>query len=151
MQGDTPLPAPSSPPPVADAEEELRLSLVWVRGDRSEVLSRAKSDPELHGGEASMLRHLLRVEKGDDSFAAIPVFLLRNFAARDLYTRKGAALTPESLDGHRVGIYNWTASGAVWYRHLVRYFARIRTRSSGSWGGRTRPARSRTWRLFRLT
>ena len=95
--------------------------LTWVRGPRSEMLARAASDPHLHGGEGSMLGHLLRVAEGDDSLAAVPVFLLRNFTARDLYTRRGAELAPDRLDGHRVGIYNWAASGAVWYRHLVRY------------------------------
>jgi 4,5-dihydroxyphthalate decarboxylase len=124
------------------SEEELRLSitayeryapliagdvsmadpkLVWVRGPRSEMLSRTQTDPNLQGGERSMLGHLLRVAKGDDSLAAVPVFLLRNFTARDLYTRKGAELAPETLNGHRIGIYNWAASGGVWYRHFVRW------------------------------
>ncbi|MHB1191641.1 MAG: substrate-binding domain-containing protein [Longimicrobiales bacterium] len=95
--------------------------LAWVRGPRSEMLARAQTDPALHGGERSMLGHLLKVAEGDDSLAAVPVFLLRNFTARDLYTRKGAELEPANLNGHRIGIYNWAASGAVWYRHFVRW------------------------------
>jgi 4,5-dihydroxyphthalate decarboxylase len=95
--------------------------LVWVRGPRSEMLSRAQNDAGLHGGERSMLGHLLRVASGDGSLAAVPVFLLRNFTARDLYTRRGAELAPDKLNGHRIGIYNWAASGAVWYRHFVRW------------------------------
>ncbi|NJD18684.1 MAG: twin-arginine translocation signal domain-containing protein [Gemmatimonadetes bacterium] len=95
--------------------------LVWVRGPRSEMLDRAQTDPGLHGGERSMLGHLLKVAGGDDSLAAVPVFLLRNFTARDLYTRKGAELAPDELNGQRIGIYNWAASGAVWYRHFVRW------------------------------
>jgi 4,5-dihydroxyphthalate decarboxylase len=98
------------------------VDLTLVRGPRSEMLRRALADPEVSGGETSMLGHLLRVDQGDRSHVAVPVFLLRNFTARDLYTQKGSSLTPDKLNGSRIGIYNWTASGAVWYRHLVRYF-----------------------------
>lgn len=102
---------------VSHDELELRL----IRGPRGEMLSRAVSDPEVDGGESSMLRHLLRVDSGDQSLVAVPVFLLRNFTARDFYTLKGSSLTLEDLNGHRIGIYNWTASGATWYRHMLRY------------------------------
>lgn len=98
------------------------LALTCVRGDRSEMLRRATSDPAVDGGEASMAQHVLRLDRGDRSLVAIPVFLLRNFTARDLYTRKGSTITVSGLTGRRVGIYNWAASGAVWYRHLVRFF-----------------------------
>jgi 4,5-dihydroxyphthalate decarboxylase len=97
------------------------LELIWVRGPRSEMLRRAASDPDVDGGEGSMLGHLLRVDRGDRSLVAVPVFLLRNFTSRDLYTLKGSSLTPTSLNGRRIGIYNWAASGATWYRHLLRY------------------------------
>jgi 4,5-dihydroxyphthalate decarboxylase len=30
-------------------------------------------------------------------------------------------IVPARLSGRRIGIYNWAASGAVWYRHLLRY------------------------------
>ena len=52
---------------------------------------------------------------------AVPVFLLRNLTARDFYTLKGSSLTSKNLNGHRIGIYNWTSSGATWYRHMLRY------------------------------
>jgi 4,5-dihydroxyphthalate decarboxylase len=98
------------------------LDLTLVRGPRREMLRRALSDPDVSGGETSMLGHLLRADQGDRSHVAIPVFPLRNFTARDLYTLKDSSLTPSRLNGCRIGIYNWTASGAVWYRQLVRYF-----------------------------
>ncbi len=98
------------------------LALTWLRGDRSEMLRRALSDPAVDGGEGSMAQHLLRIDGGDRSMVAVPVFLLRNFTARDIYALKGSSLTPAGLNGRRIGIYNWAASGAVWYRHLVRYF-----------------------------
>jgi len=95
--------------------------LDWVRAPRTEILARTLSDPAVHGGETSMLGHLLRLDAGDRSLVAIPIFLLRNFTARDLYTRTGSTLSPDNLAGRRLGIYNWAASGAVWYRHLLRY------------------------------
>lgn len=97
------------------------LNLRWIRGDRSDVMGRVSSDPNVDGGESSMLGHLLRIAGGDRSLVAVPVFLLRNFTLRDFYVRKGSALTPSTLNGRRVGIYNWVASGATWYRHMVRY------------------------------
>src|SRR3990172_7251525 len=97
-------------------------TLPWLRGDRSEMLRRASSDPTVDGGENSLAQHILRVDRGDRSLVAVPVFILRNFTVRDLYTVKGSPLTPPGLNGRRIGIYNWAASGAVWYRQLVRYF-----------------------------
>ena len=94
----------------------------WIRGDRNEMLRRATQDPAVDGGESSLAQHVMRIAAGDRSLVAIPVFPLRNFTARDIYVAKGSTLTPQTLNGRRLGIYNWAASGAVWYRHLVRYF-----------------------------
>ncbi len=98
------------------------VDLTWIRGPRSEMLRRALSDPAVDGGETSMLGHLLRVDRGDRSMVAVPVFPLRNFTAHDIYVQKGSSLTQSKLNGSRIGIYNWAASGAVWYRQLIRYF-----------------------------
>jgi 4,5-dihydroxyphthalate decarboxylase len=97
------------------------LTLTWVRGDRNEMLRRATDDPAVDGGETSMAQHIQRLDRGDRSLVAIPIFPLRNFTARDLYTRKGTSIAANALGGRRLGIYNWAASGAVWYRHLLRY------------------------------
>lgn len=97
------------------------LSLTWVRGDRNEMLRRATDDASVDGGETSMAQHVQRLDRGDRSLVAIPIFPLRNFTVRDLYALKGASIAPDALGGRRIGIYNWAASGAVWYRHLLRY------------------------------
>ena len=45
-----------------------------------------------------MAGHLRRIDKGDRSLVALPVFPLRNFTARDLYVRKdGPVKTPGDL------------------------------------------------------
>ena len=111
------------------------LTLTWVRGERSEMLRRATADPAVDGGETSMAQHVMRLDAGDRSLVAIPVFPLRNFTARDLYTRKGTALTDKALGRRRIGIYNWAASGAVWYRHLLRYFGHDITKITWIVGG----------------
>src|SRR5579875_3737597 len=70
---------------------DLRLALS-TRGswpERAEMLRRALQDPAVQGGEASMGVHLKRMDQGDRSFVALPIFVLRNFTARDLYIRKG--------------------------------------------------------------
>lgn len=108
--------------PIATGDVRPRdVALTWIRGDRNEMLRRAMDDPAVDGGEASMAQHVQRVDRGDRSLVAIPIFPLRNFTARDLYTRKGVGLAPDRLTGRRIGIYNWAASGAVWYRHLLRH------------------------------
>jgi 4,5-dihydroxyphthalate decarboxylase len=89
---------------------------------RAELLRRATSDPTVDGGESSMAGHLRRIDEGDRSLVALPVFLLRNFTARDLYVRNdGEVKTPADLAGRRIGMYDWVASGSIWYRHLLRF------------------------------
>ncbi len=78
-------------------------------------MGQAMSDPAVDGGEASMGIHLRRMDHGNRSFVALPVFVLRNFTARDLYVRKGSPITEVAqLEGKRVGMYSCTASGSIW-------------------------------------
>jgi 4,5-dihydroxyphthalate decarboxylase len=116
------------------------LALNWIRGDRTEMLRRATSDPTVDGGETSMAQHVMRIAAGDRSLVAVPVFPLRNFTARDLYTRTGSTLSEKTLGGTRLGIYNWAASGAVWYRHLLRHFGHDITKITWIVGGPDGPA-----------
>src|SRR5215470_13738302 len=89
---------------------------------RAEMLRRALHDPAVQGGEASITGHLRRIDKGDRSYIGLPVFPLRNFTARDLYVRKdGLVRTAADLSGKRVGMYDWVASGSIWYRHFLRF------------------------------
>jgi 4,5-dihydroxyphthalate decarboxylase len=89
---------------------------------RAEMLRRAINDPGVQGGEASMAGHLRRIDAGDRSHVALPVFPLRNFTARDLYVCKGSGITePRQLIGRRIGMYDWVASGSIWYRHFLRH------------------------------
>jgi 4,5-dihydroxyphthalate decarboxylase len=106
--------------------EGVALTLIHGTGGdwpvRAEMLRRAISDPEVQGGEASMAGHLRRVDNGDRSFVALPVFPLRNFTARDLYVRNdGAIRMPADLVGKRIGMYDWVASGSIWYRHFLNF------------------------------
>src|SRR5258708_29957244 len=90
---------------------------------RAEMLSRALSDPAVHGGEGSVAGHWRRIDQGDRSFVGLPIFVLRNFTGRDLYVLKGGPVRePKDLIGRRIGMYNWVASGSVWYRHFPRPF-----------------------------
>lgn len=110
----------------AVAADGIDLTLLLGRAgswpERAEMLRRAGADPAVHGGESSMAGHLRRIDKGDRSLVALPVFPLRNFTARDLYVRKGGAVkTAADLRGKRVGMYDWVASGSVWYRHFLNF------------------------------
>ena len=89
---------------------------------RAEMLRRAVQDPAVQGGEWSMAQYLYRIEKGDRRYVGLPVFPLRNFTARDLYVRRGGPVRgPGDLNGRRIGMYSYTASGSIWYRHFLRY------------------------------
>jgi len=106
--------------------EGIDLTLIHGTGGswtaRAEMLRRALQDPEVQGGEASMAAHLRRIGKGDRSLVGLPVFPLRNFTARDLYVRKdGPVTTAADLIGKRIGMYDWLASGSIWYRHFLNF------------------------------
>ena len=89
---------------------------------RAEMLRRALHDPGVQGGEGSVCVHLLRMDAGDRSHVGLPVFPLRNFTARDLYVRQGGPVrSVADLAGARIGMYGWANSGAVWYRHFLRW------------------------------
>jgi len=119
--------------------EGIDLTLIHGTGGdwpaRADMLRRAISDPSVDGGEASMAGHLRRIDNGDRSFVALPVFPLRNFTARDLYVRNdGSIRAPADLLGKRVGMYDWVASGSIWYRHFLD-FVGVPTTSVEWWIG----------------
>ena len=115
--------------PLATGEvkpDDIALTMVLGRRGswpaRAEMLRRAVQDPTVHGGEWSMAQYLYAVDKGDRRFVGLPVFPLRNFTARDLYIRRGGPIKgPSDLAGKRIGMYSYTASGSIWYRHFLRY------------------------------
>jgi 4,5-dihydroxyphthalate decarboxylase len=115
--------------PLATGEvkpEGIALTMILGRRgswpDRAEMLRRAVQDPAVQGGEWSMAQYLYTVDKRERRFVGLPVFPLRNFTARDLYVRRdGPIRRPEDLAGKRVGMYSYTASGSVWYRHFLRH------------------------------
>ena len=108
------------------APEGIALTMILgSRGSwpaRAEMLRRAVQDPEVQGGEWSMAQYLYRMDKGDHRYVGLPVFPLRNFPGRDLYVRRnGPVRRPEDLAGKRIGMYSYTASGSIWYRHFLRF------------------------------
>ena len=104
----------------------IALSMVLGRQgswpDRAEMLRRAVQDPDVHGGEWSMAQYLYRIDQGDRSLVGLPIFPLRNFTARDLYINpQGRIRHAADLNGARIGMYAWAASGSIWYRHFLRF------------------------------
>jgi 4,5-dihydroxyphthalate decarboxylase len=50
-------------------------------------------------------------------FTALPVFPLREFRYRNIWTSEAAGLSgPEDLNGKRIGIQNWDNSAALWQK-----------------------------------
>jgi 4,5-dihydroxyphthalate decarboxylase len=115
--------------PLATGEVEPEgIALTMILGSRgswparAEMLRRAVQDPAVHGGEWSMAQYLYRIERGDRRYVGLPVFPLRNFTARDLYVRRGGPVQRAAdLAGRRIGMYSYSASGSIWYRHFLRF------------------------------
>src|SRR5215475_7328736 len=115
--------------PLATGEvKPAGVALIMILGShgswpaRAEMLRRAVQDPEVQGGEWSMAQYLYAVERGDRRLVGLPVFPLRNFTARDLYVRRGGPIRePADLAGRRIGMYSYSASGSIWYRHFLRF------------------------------
>jgi 4,5-dihydroxyphthalate decarboxylase len=100
----------------------LHLSRQGSWPERAEMLRRAVQDPAVQGGEWSMAQYLYRIDKGDHRYVGLPIFPLRNFTARDLYIRRGGPIHgPKDLAGKRIGMYSYSASGSIWYRHFLRF------------------------------
>ena len=105
-----------------DIDLTLLLSRRGSWPERAEMLSRAVQDPAVQGGEWSMAQYLYRIDRGDHRFVGLPIFPLRNFTARDLYVRRGGPIRkPADLTGKRIGMYSYSASGSIWYRHFLRF------------------------------
>ncbi len=90
---------------------------------RAEMLRRAVQDPE--GAGRRVVDGPVPLPQSTRAIGAtsgLPVFPLRNFTARDLYVRRGGPVRrPEDLVGRRIGMYSYTASGSIWYRHFLRF------------------------------
>ena len=135
--------------PIASGDVRPRdLALTWVRGDRNEMLRRATDDPGVDGGETSMAQHVQRVDRGERSLVAIPIFPLRNFTVRDLYTRRAcesprlAGRPPRrhlQLGGEWSGVVPAPVA-APWHRHEPGAMGGRRR----GWPGRCQPAGSAT-------
>src|SRR6266478_10009402 len=115
-------------PLVTGAVKPEGIALTMILGSRgswparAEMLRRAVQDPGVQGGEWSMAQYLYRIDKGDRRYVGLPVFPLRNFTARDLYVRRGGPIrSAADLAGKRIGMYSYTASGSIWYRHFLRF------------------------------
>jgi len=105
-----------------DIDLTLLLSRQGSWPERAEMLRRAVQDPAVQGGEWSMAQYLYRIDKGDDRLVGLPIFPLRNFTARDLYVRRdGPIRKAGDLAGRRIGMYSYSASGSIWYRHFLRF------------------------------
>ena len=78
-------------------------------------------NPAIDGGEASFSRHLQRVAANDDTYVALPAFVLRGFRQRCIFVRRDSPLADlTDLVGRRVGLNEWGATGHTWARAAFR-------------------------------
>ena len=95
---------------------DLELTRTW------DALPRvAAKSPDLDGGEASFGRYLLGLAAGDRSMVGLPIFLMRGFRQRCFFVRSDSPIREiAELQGKRVGINEWPATGNTWARALLR-------------------------------
>ena len=96
--------------------DEFGLDIEWTSG-----LLRAPVDASLSGGEGSLGGHNIRIDNGDRSLVAIPVYTARGFRHRSYVVREDSPLhTLAELKGKTIGIGNWSATGNTWSREALR-------------------------------
>lgn len=114
--------------------EGLKLTTVMMR-DNGARHERFRSG-EFDGCELSFANYLAAWAQNAD-FAAIPVFLNRQFRHGSIYVNAEAGIsTPKSLEGKRVGILSWLNSAALWARGALEHeygvgLTRITWRTAG--------------------
>jgi 4,5-dihydroxyphthalate decarboxylase len=89
--------------------------------DTAGAIDRFSNDTSLMAGEISFSKHLCAFASGDRSMVGIPVFPTRVYRQRSFFVRRDSALrTLKDLDGKKLGIDQWLASGSTWSRAAMR-------------------------------
>ena len=77
--------------------------------------------PSIQAGEFSFSLYLIGLSGGDNGLVGIPFFPYRGFRQRCLYVRRGSGISSAGdLDGKRVGLNSWKATGNTWTRAALR-------------------------------
>jgi 4,5-dihydroxyphthalate decarboxylase len=86
-----------------------------------DALERFRTEPAVHGGEASFSQHVHRIAAEDPSLVGLPIFIMREFRHRCFFVRRDSGLTDVAqLAGRRVATDAWRASGNTWSRAILR-------------------------------
>jgi 4,5-dihydroxyphthalate decarboxylase len=97
------------------------LDLRVERENAANAIDRPMSDPTVVAGEISFARHVARIAASDPSWVGIPFFLRRGFRHRTFYVRRGSPTRNfGDLDGKRIGVADWPATGNTWGRAVLR-------------------------------
>jgi 4,5-dihydroxyphthalate decarboxylase len=79
------------------------------------------STPSIAAGEFSFSLYLIGLSRGERGLVGVPFFPYRGFRHRCLYVRRGSGLqTGKDLEGKRVGLNSWKATGNTWTRAALR-------------------------------
>lgn len=107
--------------PLALGDVETGQFDLRIDRDTKRAIDRTLRDPNVMIGESSISRHVARLAAGDDTWSAVPFFLMSGFRHRCFFVRKDSGMsTFQDLIGKRVGTDNWMASGNTWGRAAMR-------------------------------
>lgn len=89
--------------------------------DTAGAIDKFTGDTSLMVGEISFSKHLVGYSRGERDMVGIPVFPTRVFRHRGFYVLRGSPLkTLKDLDGKKIGMDQWLASGSTWTRAAMR-------------------------------
>lgn len=105
LNGDVPVPGFPVDPHILPTSELFPIAVKEARFDVTEL---------------SLSSHILQVARGDNSYLAIPVFLVRAFRHNGFYRRAGSGIHSLSdLAGRAVGVPEYQMTAALWMRGLL--------------------------------
>lgn len=98
------------------------MSVLWSRLHPSEMFWRQLRFAEFDVSEMSMSSLLISIDRGDDSWVAIPVFTTREFFHTWTLVRSDAGVErPSDLAGKRIGVPEYQQTAAVWARGALQH------------------------------
>jgi 4,5-dihydroxyphthalate decarboxylase len=99
----------------------LTLLPVTPSGGAPEIFFRSTRYLEFDVCELSLSAYLSTLDRDDQPFVAIPVFLSRAFRHGNIAVREDAGIQrPEDLRGKRVAVSEYATSASVWIRGMLR-------------------------------
>lgn len=96
------------------------IDLNWLNMPVEETFFRMMRHQEFDVSELSLSSYLISLDRGQQDFTAIPVFMSRMFRHSGIFINKNSGInSPEDLRGKRIGIPEYQLTACVWIRGIL--------------------------------